>query len=247
MQHAAPGHRDEDHRRRQEGDRRPTRRRCTTLGSATHVLDAKTRATTVGMVDWKTIAPVMLPIASVSLPWRTQITELNFSGSSVAIGAMTSASSSAVDAELRRRGARRRRRRRSRRATMRPSATRTWTLTIRSRGTRRLARGARRGRAGGSAAARGPPASTSASACEVALDVPGVDPDAARRPRSTSARPARAAGTPRRWRARRRSRSSACRGRGRRVSTCIVVARRPPAGRPQDRDRRSRTWPASRA
>ena len=56
------------------------------------MLEAKTRATTVGIVDWNTIAPVMLPIASVSLPWRTQMTELNFSGSSVAIGAMTSAS-----------------------------------------------------------------------------------------------------------------------------------------------------------
>ena len=64
------------------------------------VLDAKTRATTVGIVDWKTIAPVMLPIASVSLPWRTQMIELNFSGSSVAIGAMTRARSSGIDAEL---------------------------------------------------------------------------------------------------------------------------------------------------
>ena len=35
----------------------------------------------------------MLPIASVSFPDRTQITLLNFSGSSVAIGAMTSAKS----------------------------------------------------------------------------------------------------------------------------------------------------------
>src|SRR3954469_15188264 len=59
----------------------------------THVLDAKMSATTVGMHDWKTIAPVMLPIASVSLPPRTQMIELNFSGSSVAIGAMTNARS----------------------------------------------------------------------------------------------------------------------------------------------------------
>ena len=85
------------------------------------------------MVDWKTIAPVMLPIASVSLSWRTQMIELNFSGSSVAIGAMTSASSagstpSCVD--------------RSDTAptknaaptTIRPSAVMTWTLTIRRRG-----------------------------------------------------------------------------------------------------------------
>src|SRR6476620_8956823 len=59
----------------------------------TQVLEAKTSATTVGIVDWKTIAPVMLPMASVSLPWRTQMIELNFSGSSVAIGAMTRESS----------------------------------------------------------------------------------------------------------------------------------------------------------
>src|SRR5207247_11167595 len=50
---------------------------------------ANSSATTVGIVDWNTIAPVMLPIASVSLLWRTQMIELNFSGSSVAIGAMT--------------------------------------------------------------------------------------------------------------------------------------------------------------
>ena len=44
----------------------------------------------------------MLPIASVSLPWRTQITELNFSGSSVAIGAMTRATMiGAIPRELR--------------------------------------------------------------------------------------------------------------------------------------------------
>src|SRR6188472_2406924 len=72
----------------------PADAKATQLSSeTTHVLDAKTSATTVGIVDWKTIAPVMLPIASVSLPWRTQMIELNFSGSSVAIGAMTSASS----------------------------------------------------------------------------------------------------------------------------------------------------------
>ena len=53
--------------------------------------EANRSATTVGIVDWKTIAPVMLPIARVSLSWRTQMIELNFSGSSVAIGAMTSA------------------------------------------------------------------------------------------------------------------------------------------------------------
>ena len=65
----------------------------TNPGSTAHVLDAKTSATTVGIDDWNTIAPVMLPIESVSLFWRTQMIELNFSGSSVAMGAMTSASS----------------------------------------------------------------------------------------------------------------------------------------------------------
>ena len=52
--------------------------------------------TAVGMQDWKTIAPVMLPMARVSLPWRTQMTLLNFSGSSVAMGAMTRARSVAL-------------------------------------------------------------------------------------------------------------------------------------------------------
>src|SRR3954451_6950714 len=99
----------------------------------THVLDAKTRATTVGIVDWKTIAPVMLPIARVSLPWRTQMTELNFSGSSVAIGAMTSArrvwstpswvdrSSTAPTKKIAP-------------STISPTAAMTWRLTTRSRG-----------------------------------------------------------------------------------------------------------------
>ena len=56
-----------------------------------HASAANSRATIVGIVDWNTIAPVMLPIARVSLPCRTQMTELNFSGNSVAIGAMTRA------------------------------------------------------------------------------------------------------------------------------------------------------------
>ena len=34
------------------------------------------------------MAPVMLPMASVSLRWPVQITEFNFSGSSVAMGVM---------------------------------------------------------------------------------------------------------------------------------------------------------------
>ena len=56
----------------------------------------------VGMHDWKTIAPVMLPIASVSLPLRTQMRLLNFSGSSVAIGAMMSASRTGSSSRSRR-------------------------------------------------------------------------------------------------------------------------------------------------
>jgi hypothetical protein len=53
---------------------------------ADHAAGAKTRATTVGIMLWKTIAPVMFPIASVSLPLRTRMTLSSFSGSSVAIG-----------------------------------------------------------------------------------------------------------------------------------------------------------------
>jgi len=41
---------------------------------------------------WKTMAPVTLPIARVSFPLLIQITLLNFSGSSVAIGAIIMAS-----------------------------------------------------------------------------------------------------------------------------------------------------------
>ena len=44
-----------------------------------------------GIELWKTIAPVMFPIARVSLLSLSQRTELNFSGSSVARGASTSA------------------------------------------------------------------------------------------------------------------------------------------------------------
>ena len=54
----------------------------------------KIRPIDTGNVLWNTIAPVMLPSASVSLPWRTQMTELNFSGSSVASGLRISETSS---------------------------------------------------------------------------------------------------------------------------------------------------------
>jgi hypothetical protein len=47
--------------------------------------------TVTGKADWKTIAPVMLPSARVSLRRRTHSTLLNFSGSSVATGATSSA------------------------------------------------------------------------------------------------------------------------------------------------------------
>ncbi len=49
----------------------------------------KIRPTDTGKVLWNTIAPVMLPSARVSLRWRIQSTELNFSGSSVAIGVIS--------------------------------------------------------------------------------------------------------------------------------------------------------------
>ena len=51
----------------------------------------KIRPIPTGIVDWKTIAPVMLPSASASLPSRTQKKLLTFSGSSVASGARISA------------------------------------------------------------------------------------------------------------------------------------------------------------
>ena len=115
---------------------------------------AKIRATNVGNADWNTIAPVMLPIASVSLPWRTQISELNFSGSSVAIGAITRASSSSLTPSVVASS--------STAPTnsqappmMHASATMTWTLTIRRRGTsgssRCAPRSIRWNRSGGSA------------------------------------------------------------------------------------------------
>ena len=50
--------------------------------------------TVTGNDDWNTIAPVMLPIASVSFRRRTQSTLLNFSGSSVASGATSSENAS---------------------------------------------------------------------------------------------------------------------------------------------------------
>ena len=56
-----------------------------------HNVGASTRPTDVGIALWKTIAPVMLPRARVSLPRRTHSTLLSVSGSSVAIGAMMSA------------------------------------------------------------------------------------------------------------------------------------------------------------
>src|SRR6478736_10132019 len=102
--------------------------------ATTQVLDAKRSATTVGMHDWKTIAPVMLPIASVGLPWLIQITELSFSGSSVAIGAMTSASRTLSISNWRARWSMAPTKNQAPR-TIRLSATATWTLTIRRRGT----------------------------------------------------------------------------------------------------------------
>ena len=65
---------------------------------------------TSGSSLWNTIAPVMLPIARVSLPRLTHRTLLSFSGSSVAIGAMTRASSVPSDRRARPTGPRPRRR-----------------------------------------------------------------------------------------------------------------------------------------
>ena len=171
---------------------------------------AKTRATTVGMVLWNTIAPVMLPIARVSLRWRTQITLLNFSGSSVAIGAMTSASRASSTPSVWARC--------STAPTnayaptmMHPRANRTWTLTIRRRGTAGR-RGATDDRGGGTGAAARSSRSTGGVGLEVALDVPGVHADQHDRDDQLAASRDRSAGTPRRRPARRRSRSTARRG-----------------------------------
>ena len=68
-------------------------------GPMAQLAGAKSRATAVGKQAWKTIAPEMLPMASVSLPCRTQRMLLSFSGSSVAIGAMTRASNVALTPE----------------------------------------------------------------------------------------------------------------------------------------------------
>ena len=118
--------------------------------------DANSSATTVGIVDWKTIAPVMLPIARVSLPCRTQMIELNFSGSSVAIGAMTSARSASSTPERRRQVLDRADEEARRRAMIRPRAASTWRLTTRRRGSGRVEPRRAADRAAGSAAARDP-------------------------------------------------------------------------------------------
>ena len=210
------------------------RTRCTSPRRSTHGSDAKTSATTVGIVDWKTIAPVMLPMASVSLPWRTQMIELNFSGSSVAIGAMTSASRTwltprrrrdvldGVDEEDRSDDDEPERRehldrRRSRR-----------------RGHVGSRRARRDCRAGGSAAAPGPRRASAASAWRWPLTYQRVQADQDRR--ATSQRPAtgRPAGRRPRSRGHSRWRSSAGRGPARRC-------RRPATRRVARRRRKVRT------
>ena len=71
----------------------PAEAKATPAPDADQICGAKTRPTDVGNALWKTIAPVMLPMASVSLPCRTQMTLFSFSGSSVAIGATSRARS----------------------------------------------------------------------------------------------------------------------------------------------------------
>ncbi len=127
----------------------------------------------MGIADWKTIAPVMFPMARVSLPWRTQMSELNFSGSSVAMGAITSASRISLTPRADARCCTAPTNRQAP-PTMQASANRTWTLTIRSRGTVGLV-------------AAAPPVEPVEPerrqvarvdlgvGLEVALDVPGVD------------------------------------------------------------------------
>ena len=198
MRRPASGHRDEDRRRRQERD--PGRREGDVDAAADRpVLGREHSATTVGIVDWNTIAPVMLPIASVSLPWRTQMTELNFSGSSVAMGAIDQREQDLVDAEEWARCSTASTNTVAPR-TMHARATSTWTTRSRRRGA-------------GVAAGRAPVEPMEPQRGEVAwrrprrrprsaLDVAGVDAeeDGGREP--LAARRASAAGTRRRPRAR---------------------------------------------
>ncbi len=58
--------------------------------------------TETGKVAWKTMAPVILPKARVSLPFHVQVTLLNFSGNSVATGARSSANKKWVHSEFQR-------------------------------------------------------------------------------------------------------------------------------------------------
>src|SRR5450759_5487616 len=71
----------------------PAEAKATPALEADQICGAKMSPIEVGIALWKTIAPVMLPMARVSLPWRTQITLFSFSGNSVAIGAMIKARS----------------------------------------------------------------------------------------------------------------------------------------------------------
>ena len=71
----------------------PAEAKATPAPETDQICGANSSATEVGIALWKTIAPVMLPMARVSLPCRIQITLLSFSGSSVAMGAMIRASS----------------------------------------------------------------------------------------------------------------------------------------------------------
>ena len=153
------------------GEREPAVRRLKCQASA-----AKSSATTVGIVDWKTIAPVMLPIASVSLPWRTQMTELNFSGSSVAIGAMTRASEHLASSPSEVARCSTASTKKNAPSDDQPERDSTWRLTTRSRGTPPGRRRRRPDRGGGTGAARGPRRRRRVG-LEVALHVPAVDPD----------------------------------------------------------------------
>ena len=147
-------------------------------------LGAKTSATTVGMVDWKTIAPVMLPIASVSLPCADPDDRVELLGQlgrdrrddqgeqhrvePSVVARCSTASTKATAPTM-----------------ISPSAKRTWTLTTRSRGTAgSLAMGA--AVEAMEAQRREVLGVDVRVGLEVALDVPGVDADQDRRPRSTS-------------------------------------------------------------
>ena len=139
-----------------------------------HADDANRSATTVGIVLWKTIAPVMFPMASVSLLWRTQMHAVELLGelgrdrghdqreqhlgdARASVASRSTAPTKTIAPSM-----------------IRPSDASTWNDTIRRRGAG-CRSSSRRRRAVAGAAARGRPATALLLGLEVLADVPRVD------------------------------------------------------------------------